>query len=480
MRMIPRSAYPLCRGRLKGVDTMKYVSTRGLAPELDFVGATLAGVAKDGGLYVPEHVPRFTEQQLGRLHNMSHAARCAAILWIFAEGAGLDRDEFRKLVKAGFGDQWDDPTIAPVKHLEDDLYVLELFHGPTFSFKDQALQPLGIVQPAFLKMRGESIVLVVATSGDTGPAACESFKAKPNTELFVLFPEHGTSEEQRWQMTNVQDDNVHCMAIRGPFDACQDLVKALGRPSVNSINWFRIAAQIGYYFTAASSVIRRTGAKEVSFTVPSANFGNIYGGTLAKRLGAPIRNLIVATNENDMLVDFVNRGIYRPRDTIVTSSYSQDIGKSSNGERLTYDSVKDPAEVRRLYNEDLPKNGSYSIDPSFMRELGLFASSTDTETRHRTMRRVREELGYEMDPHSANGYAVAVGLQEEGVPMIVHATASAAKFKREYELATGQLPTIPERLAKLSGASERVVTLDNNLGAVSHYIEHVLERRRAA
>lgn len=458
---------------------MHYESTRGGVPSFGPVEATLSGILRDNGLAMPKSIPKITVEGLGRLSMMDRRELQARVMWPYFASDSIEFGDFQRLINESYGDQWDDPRIAPVVPLGDNRFMLELFHGPTLSFKDQALQPLGYIQPFLLNQRKESIVIVTATSGDTGPAAIEAFANKQNVEIFVLFPKNGTSAFQRRQMTTVTAPNVHVIEIAGTFDDCQDIVKELRRPSVNSINWFRIAAQIPYYFSAALEVMKLTGSTTVSFAVPTGNFGNILAGIFAKLMGLPIARLIGASNENNMLVDFIMNGVYRPREVIPTNSPSVDIGKSSNVERLVKLIVKQPTIVRMLYEQDLKEEGQFSIDPSGMRRLGLEADWIGTETRTRVMRRVFNDYEYVLDTHSANAYGVGV-LRQGPEPLIVHATASPAKFEDAIQQAIGRKPDIPLRFADIGKRPERGAMIANSAPSVASYIQTVLNERKAA
>ncbi len=439
-------------------------------------------MARDGGLYLPTVMPTLGNREIAYFKTLKHAELVTHVMWPFVEGDGMHFQTFEQLILKAFGDQWSHQAIAPVVRLAHNLYVCELFHGPTLAFKDHAMQVLGQVLPYFLQVRKQHTVMATATSGDTGPAAMSAFAGKEGVELFVLFPEGGTSDFQRRQMTTIPEANVHAIAIRGTFDDCQDIVKELRLPTTNSINWLRIAAQLPYYFGAAFNVMRSTGAQRVSFAVPCGNFGNMYAGLMAKRMGLPIDELAVCANQNRMLVDAVKNGVYRQQDVTPTNSPSVDIGKSSNFERLVADLVGDPAEVRRLY-EEFKQRGQFTLSEESVRQmykLGLRACWTGDKVRLKTMREAHQSHdGYQLDPHTANAYPSAKK-RSRTKPVVIMGTAAPAKFEGAVFNAIGEMPSIPARFTDMATRPERVVTLDNSLAQVQSYMRDVLSDRKIA
>ena len=454
---------------------MRYVSTRGGAPELGFAQATLAGLASDGGLYVPARYPRLSEAEIGALAGLSYAQTAARVLAPLMGGA-IAADELGPLLAetyAGF----DAVEVTPLRALGGPHYLLELFHGPTLAFKDVALQLLGRLFARFL--RGEGLTILGATSGDTGSAAIAALAGMPTITCVMLHPRGRTSEIQRRQMTTVLSPNIHNLAVEGDFDDCQRIVKAiLGAPpaglrlsAVNSINWARLAAQVVYYFHAAV----RLGApgKRVAFSVPTGNFGDVFAGYVAACMGLPIERLIVATNVNDILHRALANGDYSRGTVTPTTSPSMDIQVSSNFERLLFDLMeRDPARLRAAMAE-FEATGRMTLSAEARaraRAGGLFASArVDEEEAAATMRETHARHGLLIDPHTAVGLAAARRLQAtlpEGTPIVTLATAHPAKFPDAVQAATGVVPELPERLAHLLSGEERYTILPADEGAV--------------
>lgn len=455
---------------------MRYVSTRGSAPPVGFVAATLAGIAPDGGLYVPETIPQFSPKDIEAMRGLSYTEIACRVMEPYVAGDSLSLNTFREHMRNAYeSDVWESRQVAPVVKLEHGLHVLELFRGPTLAFKDLALQALGQVLPYLLAERGERLVILGATSGDTGPAAIHALAGKPGIDVFMLFPHGGTSPFQRRQMTTVEDENIHCVAIKGNFDACQAIVKKYQYGAINSINWFRIMAQIPYYFWAYLKATKSVDER-VSFAVPTGNFGNIYAGYLAMRMGLPIGRLILASNENDMLERFVREGTYQPKAVLATSSPSQDISRASNAERLVYHMLNQPEHVRDLYEQKLSNCGFFWIPRRFFTEARISAGSAGTRIRHDTIQAVYKEHGYVLDPHSANGFAVGEPLRDSE-PLIVHATASPVKFQETMRDVLGFDPEIPDRFSDIGDRPERFATLPADAEHVRNYIETLMNRK---
>ncbi|KAJ56012.1 threonine synthase [Actibacterium mucosum KCTC 23349] len=463
---------------------MRYVSTRGQAPVLSFEEAMMTGLARDGGLYVPETIPQMTHAQIAELAGASYEEAAFTIMRPFIGDAFTD-DEFRAIIARayqGFGHD----ARAPLVQLGANHYLLELFHGPTLAFKDFAMQLIGQLFQASLARSGKKVTIAGATSGDTGSAAIEAFRGLDNVDVFILFPHGRVSEVQRRQMTTPVEDNVHALALDGDFDDCQARVKdmfnhfefrdAVGLAGVNSINWARVLAQVVYYFTAAVSL----GAphRAVSFTVPTGNFGDIFAGYIAKRMGLPIDQLVVATNQNDILHRALSGQGYVTQGVTPSISPSMDIQVSSNFERALFDAYdRDGGAVAQLMDE-LKSDGGFQISQGAMQVLSeTFASGRASEEEtSATIATQFKTNGEILCPHSAVGVKVASELPTSATPMITLATAHPAKFPDAVEAATGTRPPLPNRMADMYERSERVTRVANDLTAIEALIN---ERRRA-
>ena len=457
---------------------MRYLSTRGQAPALDFDGVLLAGLASDGGLYVPESWPQLSAADLADLAGRPYPAIAAAILAPFV-GTSVPRDELERILAeayAGFAHQ----AVAPLRQLGPNQWLMELFHGPTLAFKDVALQLLGRLFDRALGRRHRRATGLGATSGDTGSAAIEACRGRAALDIFILHPKGRVSEVQRRQMTTVTDANVHNIAIEGTFDDCQALVKAAFRDAafrdalhltaVNSINWARVMAQVVYYVAAAAAL--GAPARRVAFAVPTGNFGDVYAGYVAARMGVPIAKLVVATNVNDILTRFFATGDYRCADVAPTMSPSMDIQVASNFERLLFDLChRDGGRVGRLMQQ-LQHERGFRVE----------AGELEAARRHFVAERIDEietlaaiadthrHTGILIDPHTAVGVAAARRRQDPDVPLVTLATAHPAKFPEAIERATGIHPALPPRLADLLERPERCATLPNDLGRLQTFM----------
>jgi threonine synthase len=464
---------------------VRYVSTRGEAPELAFEDALLAGLARDGGLYVPKTWPRLASDSIAAFAGRPFAEVAASILEAFADGA-VPRGELEEIAGDAYA-RFDHPAVTPLVQIDRDLWLLELFHGPTLAFKDVAMQLLARLMDRALAARNQRAVVACATSGDTGGAAVEAFRGRERVEAVVLYPHGRISDVQRRMMTTAEDPNVHAIAIEGTFDDCQALVKAMFNDlsfrdrvklgGVNSINWARLVAQITYYFVAAAAL--GSPWRPVSFSVPTGNFGDIFAGYAAARMGLPVEHLVIATNDNDILTRAYDGGVYEVREVIATTSPSMDIQVSSNFERYLFEaSNRDAAWVRGRIGA-LGQSGCFELSQTAlaaMRRDFKAASATMAEVAG-CLRRVREGSGYTMDPHTACGVVAAEKALARGiVPRIVLATAHPAKFPDAVEAATGERPVLPARLAGIMRAKERTTVLPNDVGAVQRF---VLERTGA-
>jgi threonine synthase len=455
---------------------MRYVSTRGQAPVLSFGEAMMTGLARDGGLYVPEAVPVLTHAQIAAMSCQTYEDIAFAVMWPFL-GDTFTETEFKGLIArayAGFGHA----ARAPLVQLGANHHLLELFHGPTLAFKDFAMQLIGQMMQAALAKTGERVTIVGATSGDTGSAAMEAFRGLANVDLFILYPHGRVSDVQRRQMTTPVEANVHALAIDGDFDVAQARVKDMFNDhafrdgvrlaGVNSINWARVLAQVVYYFAAATAL----GAPQraVSFTVPTGNFGDIFAGYIARQMGLPIARLVIATNQNDILHRALTSGDYVTDGVKPSISPSMDIQVSSNFERALFDAYgRDGAAVTALMAE--MKTGGFHISQSALQMLrGTFASGRCSEEEtSATITRTLRETGELLCPHSAVGVKVA----EEHLgadPMITLATAHPAKFPAAVQAATGIHPALPPRMADLFDRPERMTRVPDDLGRLQALI----------
>jgi len=464
---------------------VRYISTRGGAQPQPFTEILLEGLAPGGGLFVPEKLPRLEAKDLAAMRGMSYRELAFAVLSKFADdipAADLKRLIDASYTKKAFGRD----EITPVQKLEDDLYLLGLSNGPSLAFKDVALQLLGNLFEYVLEKRGERVNILGATSGDTGPSAEYALRGKKNIRVFMLSPHGRMSPFQAAQMYSLKDANILNIAIRGVFDDCQDIVKNISGDAafkaqhrigaVNSINWARIAAQAVYYFKAYFAVTRRDG-DPVSFSVPSGNFGNVYAGHVARRMGLPIKRLIVATNENDVLDEFFRTGRYRVRkaaEVKATSSPSMDISKSSNFERYAYDLAGGDADALRALWEKLERKGSIDLSGTVyfrqVAETGFVSGSSTHADRLATIRRVWKDHGVMIDTHTADGIKVGLEHREQGVPLVCMETAQPAKFAETIREALGRDPERPAGFKDLEKLPQRVEVMDADAARVKAFI----------
>ncbi|WP_107495175.1 threonine synthase [Thalassobius sp. I31.1] len=462
---------------------MKYISTRGQAPELSFEDAMLTGLARDGGLYVPEDVPTLTKAEIADMAGLSYEEIAYRVMRPFV-GDSFGDDEFRRLISnayAGFAHD----ARAPLKQLAPNHFLLELFHGPTLAFKDFAMQLIGQMFQAALTKRGERVVIVGATSGDTGSAAIEAFKGLDNVDVFIMFPEGRVSEVQRRQMTTPAESNVHALAVKGDFDDCQARLKDMfndhdfrdevGLAGVNSINWGRVLAQVVYYFSSAVSL----GAphREVSFTVPTGNFGDIFAGYIAKKMGLPIKDLVIATNQNDILHRTMETGAYTKEGVSPSISPSMDIQVSSNFERALFDAYGRDGDAIRSVMNDLSESGSFTISQGAMEALReqFTSGRVSEEETSETIKDMLARTGEVLCPHSAIGARIGDANLSD-VPMITLATAHPAKFPAAVKDACGVDVGLPAHMADLFERSERVTPVANDLTALTSLIRERLKK----
>ncbi len=475
---------------------MNYLSTRGLAPHLRFSEILLGGLASDGGLYVPEAYPRFSEAELAAMRGMNYRDLAFAVLSRLIDD--IPPDDLRALIDKTYtaavyrythpGENAED--ITPLKTLEPGLHVLALSNGPTLAFKDMAMQLLGNLFEYVLDKTHGELNILGATSGDTGSAAEYAMRGKRGIRVFMLSPEHGMTRFQQAQMYALADANIHNLVIRGVFDQCQDIVKAVSNDldfktrhhigAVNSINWARVAAQSVYYFKAYFAATHENG-QQVSFSVPSGNFGNVCAGHIARQMGLPIDKLIVATNENDVLDEFFKTGVYRPRpETKHTSSPSMDISKASNFERFVFDLAgRDAAKIRSLWRA-VESGGSFDLRAEAgadgrslfdrVADFGMLSGSSNHASRIDTIRTAYEVYGTMIDPHTADGLKVGLEHRQPGVPLICMETAQPAKFEDAIREALGIEPVRPAELADLEAQPQQKHVMDADLDAVKRFI----------
>lgn len=467
---------------------MKYISTRGDTTERGFSEILLEGLAPDGGLYLPTHYPRVDEATLARWRVLPYAELAFEILSLYIDD--IPAADLRTLAHRTYTQQvFGTPQIVPLKALEPGLYLEALSNGPTLAFKDMAMQLLGNLFEYELERRGETLNILGATSGDTGSAAEHAMKGKHGVRVFMLSPHGRMSPFQQAQMFSLQNPNIHNLAVEGVFDDCQDIVKAVSKDlafkrqyrigTVNSINWARLLAQVVYYF-AGYFQATRSNDEQVSFAVPSGNFGNICAGHVARSMGLPIAQLVLATNENDVLDEFFRSGSYRVRgsaETHETSSPSMDISKASNFERFVFDLLgRDAARTRHLFHDEVELQGRFSLMPSeFARIAGFgFVSGKSTHAdRVATIRDTFERFGLMVDPHTADGLKVAREHPLPGVPMLVLETALPAKFAETIHEALGREPERPAAQVGIEALPKRFTVLPPDVARVKAYIaEH--------
>ena len=472
---------------------MKYISTRGQSPAQSFSEILLGGLAPDGGLYLPESYPQLTDADLTAMRAMNYRELAFAVLSRFATDipaadlkALIDKT-YTSTVYCNVREGENPEDITPLHTLEPNLHLLCLSNGPTLAFKDMAMQLLGNLFEYVLAKAGQGINILGATSGDTGSSAEYAMRGKKGVNVFMLSPHGKMSRFQTAQMFSLQDSNIHNIAIKGVFDECQDIVKAVSNDhtfkanykigAVNSINWGRIAAQVVYYFKgyfAATS----SNEQRVSFSVPSGNFGNVCAGHIARMMGLPIKHLIVATNENDVLDEFFKTGVYRPRgaaNTYHTSSPSMDISKASNFERFIYDLARqDSAKLRELWAK-VDQGGAFDLAGQGLfkdvEKFGFQSGASSHMHRIEMIRKIWQQYGLMIDTHTADGLKVALELRETDVPMLVLETALPAKFEESIQEALGQTPVRPQGMEQLEALPQRFVVMEADVEAVKGFIQ---------
>ncbi len=462
---------------------MQYVSTRGQSPALSFEDTMLTGLARDGGLYLPETIPTLSTDEIRAMQGQSYEDIAFTVMRPFVGDTFAD-DEFKAIIARAYG-VFGHKARAPLVQIGDNQWLLELFHGPTLAFKDFAMQLIGQMFQTVLTRRGERVTIVGATSGDTGSAAIEAFRGLDNVDVCILYPHGRVSEVQRRQMTTPVEANVHALAVDGTFDDCQRHLKDMfaddafrdevGLAAVNSINWARVMAQVVYYFTSAVSL----GAPDraVRFVVPTGNFGDIFAGYIARQMGLPIERLVIATNQNDILHRTIESGAHTKRGVSPSISPSMDIEVSSNFERaLFYAYDKDAGAITQLMDE-LKTGDGFTVNQGAieaLRDVYLSGRASEEETSD-WIKATQLETGEVICPHTAVGVKVAAEQPAEGLPTVTLATAHPAKFPDAVEAATGISPPLPKRMADLYDRSERVTRVENDLVA----IETVIRGKRA-
>jgi threonine synthase len=465
---------------------MRYISTRGEAPPVSFTDALMIGLARDGGLYMPEAWPVLSREMIASFAGRPYADVAFEVIRPLIGGGIADAD-LNRMIREAYA-AFDRPEVAPLHDLGANEFILELFHGPTLAFKDIAMQLVARMMDHVLAQRGERATVIAATSGDTGGAAVEAFRGRKRTDVVVLFPKGRVSDVQRRMITTAADANVHALAIDGTFDDCQAIVKAMFNDqafrervklsSVNSINWARIVAQAVYYFTAAAAL--GAPAKTVTFVVPTGNFGDIFAGYAAKRMGLPAERLVIATNVNDILARTLASGRYEPRGVLATQSPAMDIQVSSNFERLLFEAYGREATPVRALMQALADEKGFTIGRVALDAIraDFEAGRADEDETRATIRDVHRMSGYLLDPHGAVGLAVARKRGHRGrSPVVVLGTAHPAKFPDAVEAATGFRPQLPASLANLMTLPERVTALPADKEKI---VKVITEKSRAA
>ncbi len=462
---------------------MKYTSTRGNMPPKSFTEILLGGLADDGGLAVPDHYPKLSKADLAAMRGMNYRELAFEVISRFA--TDIPANDLKAIINKTYTAKiFGSDAITPVKTLEPGLHILGLSYGPTLAFKDVAMQLLGNLFEYALAKDHAELNILGGTSGDTGSAAEYAMRGKRGIRVFMLSPLGKMSPFQTAQMFSLQDQNIFNIAVSAPFDACQDMVKAVSNDlafkekyrigTVNSINWARVVAQAVYYFQTYFA-LTKTNDEQVSFAIPSGNFGNVCAGHIARQMGLPIRRLIVATNENDVLDEFFKTGIYRPRpETMHTSSPSMDITKASNFERFVYDLVgRDPKILKGLWQQ-LEKDGYFDLSKTTyfarVKEFGMASGSSNHANRIATIRRVHKQYGVVIDPHTADGMKAGLENRETGIPLVCLETALPAKFEETIREALGRDPERPAGFENIESLPQRFDTLPPDIAQLKAFI----------
>ena len=439
----------------------------------------LAGLASDGGLYIPEAWPQISHEEIVAMAGKPYVDVAKTVLAPFVDGE-IDEASFHSMIDASYA-TFHHPAVTPLVQAGSNQWILELFHGPTMAFKDVAMQLLARMMDHALQERNKKATIVAATSGDTGGAAAEAFRGRDNVDVFILFPEGKVSPVQQRQMTTVDDANVHALAVKGNFDDCQALVKAMfnhhrfrdrvALSGVNSINWGRIMSQVVYYFVAATAL--GSPDRKASFTVPTGNFGDVFAGFVAKKMGLPIDKLVIATNQNDILVRALETGRYEVTGVTSTTSPSMDIQVSSNFERLLFEALGRDSDQLKRNMSGLAQSGAFTIAESALANIrSEFSAGRCSEDQCKELiKSIYNDAGYLLDPHTAIAFGVAREHTQAPTPMITLSTAHPAKFPDAIEAATGILPKLPEWQGDLMSREENFKIIDNELEAIEKHIE---------
>ena len=453
---------------------MEYISTRNKNLQFSFKEIFLQGLAPDGGLFISKNIKKYSNNELNKMAKLNYIDLAKEIVSNFCE-KDLHGKELEDIIKKSYSN-FSVKNVVNIKKI-GKFSLVELFHGPTLAFKDIAMQPIGNIYDEFNKSNNKKINVIVATSGDTGSAAISALNGKTNLNVFVLHPDKKISNIQRRLMTTVESKNVFNIALKGDFDDCQKIVKdmfidqefrkKINMSGVNSINWARIIFQIVYYFFVGLKFLN----KPINFSVPTGNFGDVYSGYVSKKMGLPIKKLIVATNENDILSRVINSGHYKPTKTKPSISPSMDIQVASNFERLLYDVVDQDDNKVKLLMDKLKNEGSYSLNKEELNKIKSdFCSSTvSDELTKQTLKNVYEQYQLLIDPHTATAFKAAE-LNSSDEEMLILSTAHPCKFSETVHQATGIEPKIPENIKNILNKKESYITLDNNLGAIKNYI----------
>ena len=453
---------------------MEYISTRNKNLQFGFKEIFLQGLASDGGLFISKNIKKYSNNELSKMAKLNYVDLAKEIVSNFCE-KDLHGKELEDIIKKSYSN-FSVKNVVNIKKI-GKFSLVELFHGPTLAFKDIAMQPIGNIYDEFNKSNNKKINVIVATSGDTGSAAISALNGKTNLNVFVLHPDKKISNIQRRLMTTVESKNVFNIALKGNFDDCQKIVKdmfidqefrkKINMSGVNSINWARIIFQIVYYFFVGLKFLN----KPINFSVPTGNFGDVYSGYVSKKMGLPIKKLIVATNENDILNRVINSGHYKPTKTKPSISPSMDIQVASNFERLLYDVVDQDDNKVKLLMDKLKNEGSYSLNKEELNKIKSdFCSSTvSDELTKQTLKNVYKQYQLLIDPHTATAFKAAE-LNSSDEEMLILSTAHPCKFSETVHQATGIEPKIPENIKNILNKKESYITLDNNLGAIKNYI----------
>ena len=453
---------------------MEYISTRNKNLQFGFKEIFLQGLAPDGGLFISKNIKKYSNNELNKMAKLNYIDLAKEIVSNFCE-KDLHGKELEDIIKKSYSN-FSVKNVVNIKKI-GKFSLVELFHGPTLAFKDIAMQPIGNIYDEFNKSNNKKINVIVATSGDTGSAAISALNGKANLNVFVLHPDKKISNIQRRLMTTVESKNVFNIALKGNFDDCQKIVKdmfidqefrkKINMSGVNSINWARIIFQIVYYFFVGLKFLN----KPINFSVPTGNFGDVYSGYVSKKMGLPIKKLIVATNENDILSRVINSGHYKPTKTKPSISPSMDIQVASNFERLLYDVVGQDDNKVKLLMDKLKNEGSYSLNKEELNKIKSdFCSSTvSDELTKQTLKNVYEQYQLLIDPHTATAFKAAE-LNSSDEEMLILSTAHPCKFSETVHQATGVEPKIPENIKNILNKKESYITLDNNLGVIKNYI----------